>query len=287
MIYALLAATLFAFVDIAWRQILPSVSIWRALFWRSLASSVLLLTAAMLWEDLSGLTAWSMKDAVQHLAWPVLTGVVGLVFFSLALQVAAAQLVVPIINLTGLFVWLWEWGWFGRVEQAGLLSLLALLLAAHGVAWWVVPAWRGQSASKLDAVGAGLSLLAVLTWSRGYVAYPDALEHIPPFALAGSVELAMLIAGAVALCWAGRAMGSGQRRGALGVGVAVAAAMACVTLAYARIPASEVGLLSMLTPVLVVVTDRLWLRTPLRRQDVVAIVSLLMANGFYLMAAMA
>ena len=39
MIYALLAATLFAFVDIAWRQILPSVSIWRALFWRSLASS--------------------------------------------------------------------------------------------------------------------------------------------------------------------------------------------------------------------------------------------------------
>ena len=59
-----------------------------------------------------------------------------------------------------------------------------------------------------------------------------------------------------------------------------------MTLAYARIPASEVGLLSMLTPVLVVATDRLWLRTPLRRQDVVAIVSLLMANGLYLMSAM-
>ena len=43
----------------------------------------------------------------------------------------------------------------------------------------------------------------------------------------------------------------------------------------------------MLTPVLVVATDRLWLRTPLRRQDVVAIVSLLTANGLYLLAAMA
>lgn len=287
MIYALLAATLFAFVDIAWRRILPGVSIWRALFWRSLASSALLLMAALLWEDLSGLTAWSMKEAFGHLAWPVLTGVVGLVFFSLALQVTAAKLVVPIINLTGLFVWLWEWGWFGRVEQAGLLSTLAVLLAAHGVAWWVVPAWRGQSASKSDAVGVGLSLLAVLSWSRGYVEYPAALEHIPPFALAGSVELAMLIAGAVAFLWVGRTMGSAQRRGALGVGVAVAAAVACVTLAYARIPASEVGLLSMLTPVLVVATDRLWLRTPLRRQDVVAIVSLLMANGLYLLAAIA
>lgn len=286
MIYALLAATLFAFVDIAWRQILPSVSIWRALFWRSLASSALLLTVALLWEDLSGLTAWSASDAVQHMGWPVVTGVVGLVFFSLALQVAAAQLVVPIINLTGLFVWLWEWGWFGRVEQAGVLSFLAVLLAAHGVAWWVVPAWRGQSASKSDAVGAGLSMLAVLTWSRGYVAYPAALEYIPPFALAGSVELAMLITGSVALLFVGRTMGSRERRGALGVGVAVAAAVACVTLAYARIPASEVGLLSMLTPVLVVATDRLWLRTPLRRQDVVAIVSLLTANGLYLMATM-
>ena len=30
-----------------------------------------------------------------------------------------------------------------------------------------------------------------------------------------------------------------------------------------------------------------WLRTPLRRQDVVAIVSLLVANGLYLLAAMA
>ena len=120
----------------------------------------------------------------------MVTGV-GLVFF--LAPVAAAQLVVPIINLTGLFVWLWEWGWFGRVEQAGVLSFLAVLLAAHGVAWWAVP-WRGQSASKSDAVGAGLSLLAVVTWSRGYVAYPAALEHIPPFALAGSVELAMLIA---------------------------------------------------------------------------------------------
>lgn len=59
MIYALLAATLFAFVDIAWRRILPRVSIWRALFWRSLASSFLLLATALLWEDLSGLTAWS------------------------------------------------------------------------------------------------------------------------------------------------------------------------------------------------------------------------------------
>ena len=287
MIYALIAATLFAFVDIAWRRILPDVSIWRALFWRSLASSALLLTAALLWEDLSGLTAWSIKEAFHHLAWPMVTGVLGLVFFSLALQVAAAQLVVPIINLTGLFVWLWEWGWFGRVEQAGILSALAILLAAHGVAWWVVPAWRGQSASKSDAVGAGLSLLAVLTWSRGYVEYPAALAHVPPFALAGSVELAMLIAGAVAFLWVGRTMGSGQRRGALGVGVAVAAAVACVTLAYARIPASEVGLLSMLTPVLVVATDRLWLRTPFRRQDVVAIVSLLMANGLYLLAAIA
>ena len=287
MSYALLAATLFAFVDIAWRQILPGVSIWRALFWRSLASSVLLLTATLLWEDLSGLTACSAIDAVQHLAWPVVTGVVGLVFFSLALQVAAAQLVVPIINLTGLFVWLWEWGWFGRVEQAGLWSALAVLLAAHGVAWWVVPVWRGQSGSKSDAVGAGFSLLAVVVWSRGYVEYPAALEHIPPFALAGFVELAMLIAGAVALFWVGRSMGPDLRRGALAVGVAVAAAMACLTLAYARIPAAEVGLLSMLTPVLVVAMDRLWLRTPLRRQDVVAIVSLLAANGLYLMAAMA
>lgn len=287
MIYALLAATLFAFVDIAWRRILPGVSIWRALFWRSLASSFLLLAAALLWEDLSGLTAWSIQDAVHHLGWPVVTGVLGLVFFSLALQVAAAQLVVPIINLTGLFVWLWEWGWFGRVEQAGLLSSLAVLLAAHGLAWWVVPAWRGPSTSKSDALGAGLSLLAVLTWSRGYVAYPAALEQIPPFALAGSVELAMLISGAVALLWVGRTMGPGQRRGALGVGVVVAVAVACVTLAYARIPASEVGLFSMLTPVLVVAMDRLWLRTPLRRQDVVAIVSLLTANGLYLLAAMA
>jgi uncharacterized membrane protein len=117
-IYALLAATLFAFVDIAWRRILPGVSIWRALFWRSLASSFLLLATALLWEDLSGLTAWSIQDAVHHLGWPVVTGVLGLVFFSLALQAAAAQLVVPIINLTGLFVWLWEWGWFCRVEQA-------------------------------------------------------------------------------------------------------------------------------------------------------------------------
>ena len=96
----------------------------------------------------------------------------------------------------------------------------------------------------------------------------------------------MLIAGSVALLFVGRTMGADQRRGALGVGVAVAAAVACVTLAYARIPASEVGLLSMLTPVLVVAMDRLWLRTPLRRQDVVAIVSLLMANGLYLMSAM-
>ena len=286
MTYALLSAILFAVVDIAWRQILPGVSIWRALFWRSLASSVLLLAAALLWEDLSGLTAWSLQDAADHLSWPVLTGVAGLVFFSMALQLAAAQLVVPIINLTGLFVWLWEWGWFGRVEQAGWLSALAVLLAAHGVAWWVVPAWRGPSASKSDAAGAGLSLLAVLTWSRGYVEYPTALEHIPPIALAGSVEFAMLVSGAVALLWVGHTMDAGQRRRASGVGVAVAMAVACVTLAYARIPAAEVGLLSMLTPVVVVAADRFWLRTPLRRQDIVAILSLLAANGMYVVAAM-
>ena len=44
------------------------------------------------------------------LLWPAISGVLGLVFFSGALKMAPAELGVPIINLTGLGVWIMELG---------------------------------------------------------------------------------------------------------------------------------------------------------------------------------
>ena len=278
MIYALLAAVMFAVVDLAWRQVLLGVSIWQALVWRSLSSTLLLLLVACWFEDWVGLgTIFGAKHAAV-LAWPTLSGVVGLVLFTWALQMAPAALVVPIVNLTGLGVWFWDWGLFGQTENPGWLVWLSVALAAHGVLWWVLPVWQGRNASRTDAWAALLSVMAVVIWSRGYVEYPEALEVVPPLSLAAAVELLMLLLGLVFAMKPGGRMQGEQRKGALLVGVAVAGGVACTTLAYASIPASEVALLSMLTPVLVVLAARLGWNMKFRRRDVVAIGSLLLAN---------
>ena len=110
MIWALSAALLFALVDLTWRSLLPGVSLWQALLWRSLSSSVLLVSGAILFDGAVLNEGVSWAEEGSRLVLPVLTGVAGLILFSWALRLASAQLVVPIINLTGLFVGWWEWG---------------------------------------------------------------------------------------------------------------------------------------------------------------------------------
>lgn len=281
MIYGLASACLFGIVDVAWWKLLRGESIWHALFWRSLSSSTILI----------GLLFWSMGYQF-HVEWgdwhvlllPALSGVLGLVFFSVALQLAPAQLVVPIINLTGLVVWIWSWGLADGDEMMGGLRWGAFVMAGFGVLTWLVPAWWHGEGGVREGMGGLFALLAVFIWGRGYVEYPKAMECVSPFVLAASVEVTMCLTGGLIALFTGATMLAPKYTHAMVIGVGVAGAVAFLTLAYAHLPTAMVGLLSTLTPVVVVLLTSIWIKTPFRRRDMVAIGSLLTANALQVLA---
>lgn len=284
MIWALFAAGMYAVVDVGWRSLLPGASIWQALLWRSLSSSTLLVSAAFLWDGAFCFSGQACAENGPLLLIPVLTGVAGLILFSLALRMASAQLVVPIVNLTGLCVGVWEWGWLNRVAPPGPWGWGALGVACAGLLLWIVPSWRGQEGGRGTLGGVALSLAAVLVWSRGYVDYPVALESVPPLWLAASVEVAMLMFGLIMAVVLRHGLQRPLRGKALWIGLGVALAVWAMTVAYSQLPSTEVGLLSTLTPVLVVFLSRMWLGERVHARDAWAILCLVVANALYFLS---
>lgn len=284
MIWALSAALLFALVDLTWRSLLPGVSLWQALLWRSLSSSVLLVSGAILFDGAVLNEGVSWAEEGSRLVIPVLTGVAGLILFSWALRLASAQLVVPIINLTGLFVGWWEWGWLNRTNPPGFWGWMSIALATTGLLIWIVPSGMAKGTIRDNAKGVVLSLAAVLIWSRGYVDYPKALEVVSPLWLAASVELVMLSAGVVLALTLKHSLTVELRSKAMWVGLGVALAVGTMTMAYSIMPASEVGLVSTLTPVLVVLLSQRWLGERIKIQDGLAISCLVLANALYFLS---
>ena len=284
MIWALSAALLFALVDLTWRSLLPGVSLWQALLWRSLSSSVLLVSGAILFDGAVLNEGVSWAEEGSRLVIPVLTGVAGLILFSWALRLASAQLVVPIINLTGLFVGWWEWGWLNRTNPTGFWGWMSIALATTGLLIWIVPSGMAKGTIRDNAKGVVLSLAAVLIWSRGYVDYPKAIEVVSPLWLAASVELVMLSAGVVLALTLKHSLTVELRSKAMWVGLGVALAVGTMTMAYSIMPASEVGLVSTLTPVLVVLLSQRWLGERIKIQDGLAISCLVLANALYFLS---
>ena len=284
MIWALSAAFLFALVDLTWRSLLPGVSLWQALLWRSLSSSVLLVSGAILFDGAVLNEGVSWAEEGSRLVLPVLTGVAGLILFSWALRLASAQLVVPIINLTGLFVGWWEWGWLNRTNSPGFWGWMSIALATTGLLIWIVPSGMAKGTIRDNAKGVVLSLAAVLIWSRGYVDYPKAIEVVSPLWLAASVELVMLSAGVVLALTLKHSLTVELRSKAMWVGLGVALAVGTMTMAYSIMPASEVGLVSTLTPVLVVLLSQRWLGERIKIQDGLAISCLVLANALYFLS---
>ncbi len=294
MIWAFAAAISFAAMDLLWRRVLMQTGFWKALLFRSAFSSVLLLTL-IVWtgqgvdQGLADPAPWNAKAVIRVFGMPVLTGVGGLLLFSLALRQAPVYLVAAIVNMTGLSVVLWN-GWLypGQIEWSGWL-IGSLMTAFTGLAIWLVLSFKLHRSNE-GKMGWGLvlSMLAVLTWGRGYVQYPESLKESDALTLAASVELGVFIM-ALLLTLISRSQVISRAHSQrwdrtpwrhlwlVGTGVGLAAWALCM--AYDEWPAYKVGMVTLLTPVLVVSWSALVDKEKLTVADVVAFL-LVVASQF-------
>lgn len=296
MIWAFAAAISFAAMDLLWRRVLMQTGFWKALMFRSTFSSVLLL-ALIVWtgqglgQGLEDAVPWDANAVIRVFGIPVLTGVGGLLLFSLALRHAPVHLVAAIVNMTGLSVVFWN-GWLypEQIEWSGWL-IGSLMAAFTGLAIWLVLSSKLQRSNEGKmAWGLVLSVLAVLTWGRGYVQYAESLKETDALTLAASVELGVfMMASLLTVISRSQVISRAQSQRwnetpwrllfLVGTGVGFAAWALCM--AYDECPAYKVGMVTLLTPVLVVSWSALVAKEKLTMADVVAFLLVLASQVLF------